>query len=306
MKERIWVEDALKHIHELEYHGQAPSAESVASALGIPREQGERLLSKLSNGGLLELREDGYGLTDKGREYARHVIRAHRLYETLLARETGHSEKEWHHQAEKWEHRISEAEAEDMARRLGYPHFDPHGDPIPTQAGDLPPPRGRQLPGCPVGWEGVIVHIEDEPEAVYEEVVACGLAVGIHIKVSEATPVSVRLMVEGGSVELSRAMAALLTVAAVEREEPLDRSVTRLSHLARGERASVVGLSPACRGPERSRLLDLGVVPGTVVEMDLVSPSGNPVAYLIRGASVALRTDQAERVLIRKLEGERS
>jgi DtxR family Mn-dependent transcriptional regulator len=46
------------------------------------------------------------------------------------------------------------------------------------------------------------------------------------------------------------------------------------------------------------------MVPGTVISVDLVSPSGNPIAYRIRGASIALRREQAERVLIRKVKEE--
>jgi DtxR family Mn-dependent transcriptional regulator len=62
-----------------------------------------------------------------------------------------------------------------------------------------------------------------------------------------------------------------------------------------------VGLSAAVRGAERNRLLDLGFVPGSVIEIDLESPSGNPIGYLVRGATVALRREQADRILVRKL-----
>jgi len=43
-------------------------------------------------------------------------------------------------------------------------------------------------------------------------------------------------------------------------------------------------------------------VPGTIVSVDLISPSGSPTAYRVRGASIALRREQAERVLIRKVK----
>ena len=70
-----------------------------------------------------------------------------------------------------------------------------------------------------------------------------------------------------------------------------------------GEQAAILGLSPLCRGLERNRLLDLGVVPGSTVSVDLVSASGSPVAYRLRGASIALRREQADRVRIRKADG---
>jgi Fe2+ transport system protein FeoA len=51
-------------------------------------------------------------------------------------------------------------------------------------------------------------------------------------------------------------------------------------------------------GAERRRLMDLGVLPGTEIVADVISPLGDPTAYLIRGALVALRRTQARRIHI--------
>jgi Fe2+ transport system protein FeoA len=45
---------------------------------------------------------------------------------------------------------------------------------------------------------------------------------------------------------------------------------------------------------ERRRLLDLGILPGTQIENVMLSPLGDPVAYRIRSAVVALRNEQAK------------
>ena len=50
------------------------------------------------------------------------------------------------------------------------------------------------------------------------------------------------------------------------------------------------------KGVERRRLLDLGLVPGTLVEARLESPLGDPIAYKIRGSVVAIRRAQAEQI----------
>jgi DtxR family Mn-dependent transcriptional regulator len=71
-----------------------------------------------------------------------------------------------------------------------------------------------------------------------------------------------------------------------------------LSHLKPGQRCRVLGLSPACRGAERRRLLDLGFVPGTALEVEMVSPGGDPTAYRVRGSVIALRHDQANLIRI--------
>ena len=49
---------------------------------------------------------------------------------------------------------------------------------------------------------------------------------------------------------------------------------------------------------KRQRLLDLGVVPGTRIEAQMISPMGDPVGYFIRGAVIALRREAAEAILI--------
>jgi len=51
-------------------------------------------------------------------------------------------------------------------------------------------------------------------------------------------------------------------------------------------------------GPIRRRLLDLGLVNNTSVEALLKSPVGDPVAYKIRGAVIALRSEEAQTIFV--------
>ena len=48
----------------------------------------------------------------------------------------------------------------------------------------------------------------------------------------------------------------------------------------------------------RGRLLDLGFVPGTVVEPIRRSPLGDPTAYRIRGTVIALRSEEGNKILV--------
>ena len=302
MKERIWIEDALKHLHEREYRGEQGSEDSLSGALSIRREQALDLATRLESSGLVEIGTGGFRLTETGRDYARHVIRAHRLYETYLAHKIGVSAHRLHGLAEKKEHVLSGQEVHEMARTLGHPRFDPHGDPIPTEAGELPPLTGLPLLELDAGWEGRIEHVEDEPESVFAELSDSGVAPGMKIRILESDSFHVRLNIEGRTMNLSRAGASLVRVRPLEAGEHFDDDITRLSSLRKGEEATILGLSPACRGPERSRLLDLGIVPGSHVRIELVSPFGDPVAYLVRGATIALRREQAERIYIKKVQ----
>lgn len=71
-----------------------------------------------------------------------------------------------------------------------------------------------------------------------------------------------------------------------------------LSQLDIGEQASVVAVDG--EGIWKRRMLDLGLVRGTKVKAIQRSPSGDPVAYYIRGAVIALRSEDASKILIRK------
>ena len=51
-----------------------------------------------------------------------------------------------------------------------------------------------------------------------------------------------------------------------------------------------------CDGLPRRRLLDLGFVPGTEVEAVMRSPGGDPTAYRVRGAMIALRSKEAKEI----------
>ncbi len=69
-----------------------------------------------------------------------------------------------------------------------------------------------------------------------------------------------------------------------------------LSSLRPGQCAAVQALSAS--GPMRRRLQDIGLIRGTIVECLGASPLGDPAAYLIRGAVIALRGQDAAGVQI--------
>lgn len=46
-------------------------------------------------------------------------------------------------------------------------------------------------------------------------------------------------------------------------------------------------------GVERRRMMDLGILPGATIEVAMENPLGDPTAYNIRGAIIALRREQA-------------
>ena len=72
-----------------------------------------------------------------------------------------------------------------------------------------------------------------------------------------------------------------------------------LNELKLNHKCSITSLlSDGC---QRRRMLDLGLVEGTKVEAVLSSPFGEPIAYLIRGALIALRKEDAQLIEIERL-----
>lgn len=299
MNEQTLIQHALKFLAECEYERQDVSPELIAEKISISPGQLELLLQDLRAAELIE--SEGLGLTTSGREYALHVLQAHRLYETYLAKKTGLPESQWHKLADEREHELSESDVKKLAEELGYPRFDPHGDPIPTSAGEMPTKRGKSLVDYPVGWAGRIVHIEDEPPQSYTRIAQSGISTGTVLRIEQKDAHETSLRLEGQNFVFPNTVAAQITAVELEGGETFDDSIERLSTLLIGETAEIVGMSTLCRGLERNRLLDLGVVPGTVITVELQNPSGSPIAYRIRGACIALRKEQAKRIRIKKV-----
>ncbi|MBN2506819.1 MAG: FeoA domain-containing protein [Verrucomicrobia bacterium] len=299
IRERVRVEDALKHIHKTEIAGRRPTLQSLAGSLEVNLNRAAEVVADLQHRELLELPGSEMRLSAEGRRYAVSVIRAHRLWEQHLAEQTGVAESEWHRRAERQEHFLSPEQAGRLAAQLGNPLFDPHGDPIPGADTGLAPEAATSIANIPVNGAARIVHIEDEPEAVYAQLTAAGLYPGLVVRVLEHAPQRVRLCAQGEECVLAPVVAANLSVVpvpvTVPEEPPGPRS---LSVLPLGGSARVARLSPRCRGAERRRLMDLGILPGTMVRAELGSPGGNLKAYRVRGALIALRREQSDLIQI--------
>lgn len=140
-----------------------------------------------------------------------------------------------------------------------------------------------------------IVHLEDEPATVYARLVAEGLHPGMIVRLVERDDRRIRFRADGEELVLAPILAENISVVPAPGEDSALREEAsgRLSDLKPGQRARVVSVSPSCRGLERRRFMDLGILPGTMIEVERRSPSGDPTAYRVRGATIALRHQQA-------------
>jgi DtxR family Mn-dependent transcriptional regulator len=297
-KMRILLEDCLKYLHDHEYRNIPCRREDIISNFSSSSEETEVLLNHLKAAGLVRISGKNISLTESGRSHALQIVRIHRLLEKYLADETSLTEAEWHPAAEHREHRLTAEEADKLAARLGNPVYDPHGDPIPTAAGEIPESKGILLPEANIGTTLKVMHIEDEPPQIYSAIISQGIHPGLPLVLQEKEENGYRIEINGEEKLLPAEMAQNITLSPWDPAEKVPPPFRLLSSLKQGESGRVVGISRACRGQQRRRLMDLGVVPGSVISAEMKSVGGDPTAYLIRGALIALRRQQSDQIYI--------
>jgi DtxR family Mn-dependent transcriptional regulator len=297
-RQRVLIEDALKHLHTCAWQGHRATTDSLAGALGLNRRAAIRLSAHIQSQGWVTLARGGLSLTADGEHLALQVIRAHRLWERYLADEARMPLAGVHAEADRREHRRDAETILALEAALGYPQTDPHGDPIPTAEGELPHKRSQPLSEWPIGRPATIVHLEDEPAAIFSQIAAEGLRPGQRIKVIEADEHRIVFADDADTYVLAPVIAANIFVIAAEPDgEPA--TIDRLTALEPGRSAVVHRLEDALQGFTRRRLLDLGLTPGAEIKAEFASFLGDPVAFRVRGALIALRRDQARHVLVR-------
>jgi len=72
----------------------------------------------------------------------------------------------------------------------------------------------------------------------------------------------------------------------------------KLSSLEMGEHAEVAGISSHCRGQQRRRLMDLGIIPGSDISAEIRSASGDPVGFRVMGTTIGIRKREADLIFI--------
>ncbi len=291
----------MKQLYHVEYSGRTASLNAMAGALKLPHKKLVKLVEEMSMQNLIKLDQNILQLTQSGREYALKVIRVHRLWEKYLSERTGFDKSEWHDRAEEKEHALTQEQTDQLYRALGNPRFDPHGDPIPTEDGEIMETNWKPLSGLADNAMATIVHLEDEPEVIYNQIVEKKLHIGSQIKITSSDDHEVKFYSEGSEYALSPIIASNISVKELSEKEIFEEKIVRLSSLEPGEKAMISSISPECRGENRRRLLDLGFVTGSMIETEFESPMKEPKAYSIRNTIIALRDDQADLILIKKV-----
>jgi len=298
LSEKVLREHIAKDIQKRSLEGDQLDIKSLALLNQVDEEKIARVISGMKNEGLIKEVGNYFKLTESGQELATRVIRAHRIYERYLADQTGFDEIEWHEKADSYEHILSTEQVEDISKKLGHPVHDPHGDLIPTKEGEYFDAPGTILTDAPLNKVLQIVSVPDEPAELVSIVLGENIVPDEIIRVTEVTGESVQFIHDGKVHVLPVDAAKYVKVHDIVTEEESFVDCIPLSSLTPGQAAKVERISPHVRGQERRRFMDLGILKGTVISAEFESPAGDPTAYMIRGAVIALRKEQADQIII--------
>ncbi len=197
---QIAPEMYLKTIYNLESKNGAARTGDIATILGITPGSVTNTLEVLETKGLVA-REPykGVKLTGEGLKLALSVFRRHRLAERLL---TDVLKLDWtdsHEEACKLEHVISDQVAKSIEKALGQPKTCPHGNPIPTEDGTVPPLKDQPLSELSNGEAATVSRIPDPNGELLRYLATLGMYPGVKIEIEEKAPFKGPMLVKVGS-----------------------------------------------------------------------------------------------------------
>lgn len=180
------VENYIKNIYKLSANEGKVTTSSLSEKLQISPASVSEMIKKLAEEGTLtHTPYKGVELTGEGRAIALRIIRKHRLWEMFLSEILHFSWDEIDHEAEKFEHIMSDKMEEKIDDVLGYPVVDPHGDPIPTRDGEILLIKSFPLSDAQEGASVKIIRVSDSNSELLQYISSIGIALNKKIKIKQ-------------------------------------------------------------------------------------------------------------------------
>jgi DtxR family transcriptional regulator, Mn-dependent transcriptional regulator len=183
------AQDYLKTIYALQAAGGAVQTSQLAERLRVAAPSATNMVTRLAEAGFLRHTPyKGVELTEQGAQVALQVIRHHRLWELFLHQALGVPIDQLHDEAERLEHELSDALEAHIARVLGDPTHDPHGDPIPGPDGRVAEAGHPALVVLPVGATSVVRRVPDSDADFLRYLGTLGLLPGARVEMRAVEP----------------------------------------------------------------------------------------------------------------------
>lgn len=285
------AEDALKELYHLSREEPRVHESDLVRAADLHSGRLQLVLAEMTRRKWAQSDGKTIQILPAGEKRALELIRAHRLWERYLSEKEGFALDALHAEAMRREHATTPEEADRLASELGDPKFDPHGDPIPARDGQLQHhAEGIPLSQWPVGRQGRISHVEDEPPSLFTQLALLGLTPGAQVEVDEHTPG--RVLVWSGRSRLALAPAYAAQIYIVDA--PPER--IPLSEMEIGQAGQIAELGVTLTNHEQ--LVSAGFKPGAEISAIQADPLGDPVSYRVNGSVISLPRIQSNQILL--------
>lgn len=209
-------ENYLKAIFMLSRAEEKPvSTSAIAEELGVQSASVTDMIKKLSSKGLINYKKYyGVELSIVGNREAVRIIRNHRLWEVFLAEKLGFGWGEVHEIAEQLEHVRNDELTEKLDEFLGYPQYDPHGDPIPDKSGSIRQRATTLLRDLEIGSEGIIQGVEDDSREFLDYLDQNNLILKKKVRVEEKLSFdkSMKIRIDNKSIYISEKISQNILV----------------------------------------------------------------------------------------------
>ncbi len=209
-------ENYLKCIYHLSLNSENVSTNQISASINTRAASVTDMLKKLADKELINYtRYQGVSLTPAGEKIAVQIIRKHRLWEYFLVEKLDFKWDEVHEMAEEMEHISSMELVDRLDKFMGYPKYDPHGDPIPDSNGQFKKHDLQPVSTIGVNDKGIISGVRDHSPGFLQYLEKQQLTIGKKITVTEINEYDHSMVLEIGDTKthISREVANNLLIA---------------------------------------------------------------------------------------------
>jgi DtxR family transcriptional regulator, Mn-dependent transcriptional regulator len=179
-------ENYIKAIFHLQGEDGTVTTNELAHELNTKPASVTDMMKKLKVKKLLHYQPyRGFRLSNDGKKVALGIIRRHRLWEYFLSEKLKFSWDEVHEVAEDMEHVSNKKLIDKLDEFLGYPRFDPHGDPIPDMHGKIETSKQICVTELPQNKQAVVSKVGNQSTEILELLKHKNIGIGTRLEVKK-------------------------------------------------------------------------------------------------------------------------
>ena len=203
-------ENYLKTIYHLQSEGGIVTTNALAAELKAKPASITDMMKKLDSKKLLHYKPYyGFSLSAEGKKIAVNIVRRHRLWEFFLSEKLKFDWNEVHELAEELEHVSSKRLIDKLDEYLGFPQFDPHGDPIPDNRGKIKKEKQTPLHLWPLNQTATVCQVRQQSHQMLQLLHHKNISIGTKLEVKKYFQYdeSLEIKIKNNTITISEQLA---------------------------------------------------------------------------------------------------